>query len=175
MISASNVEARTCDVRNWSETTAFVPYLWFNDAEVTRGVKYGWKNELVRMCPGFTLFINGLFNDISNRGERIFPLASVSRPALGSTQPPVQWVPGVLSRGGKARPGRDVDHSPHLVPRSRMSRSYTSPPSVFMACSETALYLFNDALSSWDSRIEYIMIDWIMAYKECEGMGSGLI
>jgi hypothetical protein len=30
--------------------------------------------------------------------------------------------------GGKARPGRLADHSPHLVPRPRMSRSYTSPP-----------------------------------------------
>jgi hypothetical protein len=30
----------------------------------------------------------------------------------GSTQPPVQWVPGVLSPGVKARPGRDADHSP---------------------------------------------------------------
>jgi hypothetical protein len=30
--------------------------------------------------------------------------------------------------GGKAQPGRDADHSPHLVPRSRMSRSYTSSP-----------------------------------------------
>jgi hypothetical protein len=29
---------------------------------------------------------------------------------------------------GKARPGRDADHSPHLVPRSRMSTSYTSSP-----------------------------------------------
>jgi hypothetical protein len=25
-----------------------------------------------------------------------------SRPALGSTQPPIQWVPGALSLGGKA-------------------------------------------------------------------------
>jgi hypothetical protein len=33
-----------------------------------------------------------------------------SRPALGPTQPPVQWVPG-LSRGVK-RPGRGADHPP---------------------------------------------------------------
>jgi hypothetical protein len=30
--------------------------------------------------------------------------------------------------GPKAQPGCDTDHSPHLVPRSRMSRSYTSLP-----------------------------------------------
>jgi hypothetical protein len=30
--------------------------------------------------------------------------------------------------GGKARPGRDADHSPNLVPRLRMSRSYISSP-----------------------------------------------
>jgi hypothetical protein len=30
---------------------------------------------------------------------------------LGPTQPPIQWVPGVLSLGVK-RPGREADHSP---------------------------------------------------------------
>jgi hypothetical protein len=30
--------------------------------------------------------------------------------------------------GGKARPRRDADNSPHLVPRSWMSRSYTFYP-----------------------------------------------
>jgi hypothetical protein len=35
----------------------------------------------------------------SRRGQRIFPLACVSRPALGPTQHPVQWVPGSFPRG----------------------------------------------------------------------------
>jgi hypothetical protein len=59
-----------------------------------------------------------------------FAIASVSRPALRTTQPPipVQWVLGVLS--GKVKPGRGVTliTHPHLVPRSRMSRSYISCP-----------------------------------------------
>jgi hypothetical protein len=33
-----------------------------------------------------------------------------------------------MGTGGKERPGRDADHSPHLVPRTRMSRSYISSP-----------------------------------------------
>jgi hypothetical protein len=71
--------------------------------------------------------------------ERIFPLASVSRPALGPTQPPVQWVPEVLFPELKRGRGVTLTTHPYLVPRSRMSRSYTSSPTnAIVACSDTA-------------------------------------
>jgi hypothetical protein len=54
----------------------------------------------------------------SRQGQRIFPLSSVSRPALGPTQPPVKWVPGVLSPGVKRGRGVMLTTHPHLVPRS---------------------------------------------------------
>jgi hypothetical protein len=53
--------------------------------------------------------------------------ASVSRPALAPTQPPVQWVPAILSPGVKCGRGVTLTSHPHLV--SRTSRSYTSSPS----------------------------------------------
>jgi hypothetical protein len=42
--------------------------------------------------------------------------------------------------GGKVWPGRDADHSPQLVLRSQIGRSYiSSPPSTSMVCSGTVL------------------------------------
>jgi hypothetical protein len=52
----------------------------------------------------------GVLGFDSRRGTGIF-LFTASRTALGHTQPPIQWVPRVLSRGVK-RPGRETDHSP---------------------------------------------------------------
>jgi hypothetical protein len=57
----------------------------------------------------------------------IFPLASVQT-GSGPPQPPVQWVPGVLSPGLKRGLGVTLTTHPHIVPRLRMSRSYTSFP-----------------------------------------------
>jgi hypothetical protein len=50
---------------------------------------------------------------IPGRGESILPLASVSRPALWPTQPPVHWVLGVLSRGLKR--GQGVTLTTHPI------------------------------------------------------------
>jgi hypothetical protein len=42
---------------------------------------------------------------VSSRGKRIFHLASLSRPNLRPIQHPLQWVPGVLFRGGGSLAG----------------------------------------------------------------------
>jgi hypothetical protein len=63
-----------------------------------------------------------------NPRQRVFPLTSVSRLAVVPTQPPVQWVPGVLSPGVKCGQGMMLTTHPHLVSRSWMSRHYTSSP-----------------------------------------------
>jgi hypothetical protein len=58
----------------------------------------------------------------------VFPLTFVSRQAQGSTQPPVQCVPDVLSPGKKRGRSMTLTTYPHLAQRSRMSRGYTSSP-----------------------------------------------
>jgi hypothetical protein len=62
------------------------------------------------------------------------PVASVSRPGLGSTQPPVQWIPGVLSPGLKR--GRGVTLTTH-------------PPSSAEVENEKELYLLSTQAPSW--------------------------
>jgi hypothetical protein len=67
------------------------------------------------------------------RGSGIFLFTNMSRTALGSTQPPIQWVDGALSLGVK-RPRHEADHSPPSTAEVKDVWSYTSTPQyVFMA------------------------------------------
>jgi hypothetical protein len=57
-------------------------------------------------------------------GSRMF--SSPRRPDhFGSTQPPIQWVPGAFSPGVK-RPGREADHSPPANAELKNIWIYTS-------------------------------------------------
>jgi hypothetical protein len=69
----------------------------------------------------------GVLGFDSRRGLGIFVFTTASRTTLGTTQPPIQWVPRVLSLGVK-RSGRGADHSPHIVARSNNEWSYTFTP-----------------------------------------------
>jgi len=61
------------------------------------------------------------------QGLGIFLFTIVSRPALGPTQPPMQWVSWALSLGIK-RPELGADHSPPFSTESRNSWSCTFTP-----------------------------------------------
>jgi hypothetical protein len=61
-----------------------------------------------------------------------FHFSMSSRPALGSTQPPIQWVPRALSPEIK-RPGREADYSATANAEVKKTWIYTStPPYAFM-------------------------------------------
>jgi hypothetical protein len=60
-------------------------------------------------------------------GVKNFLFFTSSRPALGSTQSRIQWVPGVLYPGIK-RTGREADHSPPTSAETKKMWIYTSNP-----------------------------------------------
>jgi hypothetical protein len=65
-------------------------------------------------------------------GGKNFYFSMSSKPALGPTQTPIQWVPGALSSGVK-RQGREADHSSPASAGIKKIWIYTStPPYVFM-------------------------------------------
>jgi hypothetical protein len=70
--------------------------------------------------------------EIESRCERDFP--HLSKPALGPSQHPKQWVPGLFPGNKAAGAWRGVDHPPHLAPRLKKEYSYTSTPPLGLRC-----------------------------------------
>jgi hypothetical protein len=75
-------------------------------------------------CTGQTMTRRGVGIRVPVEA-RLFLLPALFRPALGSTQPSIQWVPRVLSLGVKL-PGRGADHSPPTSVEVKKMWIYTS-------------------------------------------------
>jgi hypothetical protein len=79
-----------------------------------------------RWATGWTI---GVLVFDSRRGLGIFLFTTVSRTALGPTQPPIQGVPGAPSVGVKW-PECEADHSPTSSAKIKNEWSYTSTPPI---------------------------------------------
>jgi hypothetical protein len=72
---------------------------------------------------------------------RIFLFATASRPLLGSSKPPIQWVlraliPGVI------RPECEAGHSPPPRVEVKNAQSYTSTPPLRLHVAVAHLYVY---------------------------------
>jgi hypothetical protein len=83
----------------------------------------GSRDSSVSIVSGY-----GLDEVQSPTGEKDFSSSLCVQTGSGTYPASCTMGTGGAFPGGKARPGRDSDHSPHLVPMAWMSRSYTSSP-----------------------------------------------
>jgi hypothetical protein len=91
------------------------------------------RDSAVGIATGYGLDDRGVGIRVPMGGSKNFYFSMSSTPALGPTQPPMQWVPGALSPRVK-RAGRETDHSPSTSGEVKKTWVYTStPPYIFMA------------------------------------------
>jgi hypothetical protein len=95
---------------------------------------YLWGSWVSVVCIATGYSLNDQRGQSSSAGRVKNVLFSMSsRLALGSTQPPVQWVTRALSPGAKQL-GRETDHSPlSSAAVKKMWISTSTPPYSFMA------------------------------------------
>jgi hypothetical protein len=86
------------------------------------------RDSVVGIATGYRLDDRGVGVRVPV-GSRIFSMSS--RPALGSTQHPIQWLPVVL---WVKRPGHEADHTTPTSAEVKKMWIYTSaPPYALMA------------------------------------------
>jgi hypothetical protein len=90
--------------------------IWLISLNNVRGVR------IVQLRAG----LPNVWSSSHGRGK-MFPISVSSRPVMGSTQRPLQWVPGALFPVVK-RQGRDVDHSPSTTAEAKNVWIYASNP-----------------------------------------------
>jgi hypothetical protein len=77
-------------------------------------------------CMHLTCWSRGSLVSI---GWDFFLFATASRPAVGPTHSPIQWVPGAFTTKVK-RSVREADHSPPSRAEVKISWSYTYTPTI---------------------------------------------
>jgi hypothetical protein len=95
------------------------------------------RDNSVRIVTGYGLDDRGVGVRVPE-GSRVF--STSSSPALVSTQPPIQWVPGVPSPGVKW-PVREVDHSPPTSAEVKKMWIYTPIPTYALMAVQLHLFI----------------------------------
>jgi hypothetical protein len=84
-----------------SPSTLLLAYILGLNVDAQSELRSRYSDRLRARRPGFD----------SRQRQELFLYSTESKPALGPTEPPIQWVPGTISPEVK-RPGREADHSP---------------------------------------------------------------
>jgi hypothetical protein len=102
----------------------FFAFVKFEIRDVTQRLKS--RGSVVGTAIGYELGDRGVGVPSPGKVKNIL-FSKWSSLALGSTPPPIQWIPGALSQMVK-RPGREADHSPPASAEVKKMWIYTSTP-----------------------------------------------
>jgi hypothetical protein len=89
--------------------------------------------QCTKLQPNVNLSPILLYPICSTLLKKMYVQSCMSRPALGAYQPPIQWVPGVLSPGVKW-PGCEADRSSPSTAEVKNVWSYTSSSPIHLNC-----------------------------------------